>query len=353
MYARDEHLGKKLKCPDCGALTLATPRDEKPQQSVLVPDGEEYQVDETATAPPRPASMAQILEAESAERLNLSQIPAVTAAMAARQKEVYVPPPPRPKRPRNPLFTGAWRMIATQEIIARWIALSILAGFVIELLSEALLSPMQGMVEALKIVFAAVGVVLGGIWLFMAGPLLVAIVGESGDGNDELHQPPSMLAFDCLGELFSVVMAGTIAGVLALGAGELAARAGLPVPARIATGVSVVVLVFPFGLLSTLLEGSPIGVISPRLLTSVGKLFGPWLLFYLESFLLAAIVGGVAWLLGSQNTSGSSRELPPAIVWGLPPLVLAALLIDMRLLGRLAWWISDSILGEDDDQKEK
>jgi hypothetical protein len=74
-------------------------------------------------------------------------------------------------------------------------------------------------------------------------------------------------------------------------------------------------------------------------------------LFYLESFLLAAIVGCIAWLLSSQNASGSSRELPPAIVWGVPPLVLAALLIDMRLLGRLAWWISESILDEDDRSK--
>jgi hypothetical protein len=354
MYARDEHLGKKLKCPDCGALTMATPRAEKgPPQSVLVPAGEEYQLDETAPPPPQPASGAQFIQATDAEQISLPQIPAVTAAMAARKQETFAPPPPRPKRPKNPLVTGVWRMLATQEVVARWIALSLMLGFVTQMLSEALLSPMQLMAEAIKIVFAAVGMALAGIWLSMIGPLLVVIVGESADGSDELYQPPQWLAFDWFGEFFSVVMSGTIAGVLAFGAGELAARAELPTPARIAIGAAVVVLIFPFGLLSTMLEGSPIGVISPQLISSFGRMVGPWLLFYLESFALAAVVGGVAWIAASSNTSTSSRELPAAIVWGLPPLLVAALIIDMRLLGRLAWWISDAMpAGDEEDNSD-
>jgi DNA-directed RNA polymerase subunit M/transcription elongation factor TFIIS len=351
MYARDEHLGKKLKCPDCGALTTATPRREEATKSVLVPDGEEYQIDELAEPPSRPVSMVQILEAQDQERNAMLQIPAVTAAMAAREKEVFVAPAPRPKRPRNPLVVGVWRMLATQEVIARWVALSLLLGFVTQMLSEALLSPIQGMAEAVKIVFAAVGVALAGIWLSMIGPLLVAIVGESAEGSDELYQAPQWLAFDWFGEFFSVVMSGAVAGVLALGAGELAARAELPVPARIAIGAAVVVFIFPFGLLSTMLEASPIGVISPKLLTTFGRMAGPWLLFYLESFFLAAIVGGIAWLMTSSNTSVSSRELPTAIVWGLPPVMVAAILIQMRLLGRLAWWISDGMPDEEDERK--
>jgi hypothetical protein len=269
--------------------------------------------------------------------------------MAARKQEVHVPPAPRPKRPTNPLVTGVWRMLATQEVIARWIALSLMLGFVTQMLSEALLTPIQGMAEGIKIVFAAVGMALAGIWLSMIGPLLVVIVGESAEGNDELYQPPQWLAFDWFGELFSVVMSGTIAGVLALGAGELAARAELPAPARIAIGAAVVVLVFPLGLLSTLLEGSPLGVISPQLFSSLGRMAGPWLLFYLESFLLAAIVGGAAWFAASANPSASSRELTPAMIWGIPPLLLAAVLIDMRLLGRLAWWISDAMPADDQE----
>ena len=99
-----------------------------------------------------------------------------------------------------------------------------------------------------------------------------------------------------------------------------------------------------------MLEASPIGVVSPKLLTTFGRMAGPWLLFYLQSFLLAAIVGGIACLMTSSNTSVSSRELSTAIVWGLPPLLVAAILIQMRLLGRLAWWISDAM---PDDEVER
>ena len=112
---------------------------------------------------------------------------------------VVEPPKQRPQRPRNPLLTGVWRMIFTQEVIARWIALALLLGVTGQLLSESLLSPMQGMAEAIKIVFAALGVAAAGVWMAMAGPLFVAIVGESSAGNDELYEPPKFLAFDWFG----------------------------------------------------------------------------------------------------------------------------------------------------------
>jgi DNA-directed RNA polymerase subunit M/transcription elongation factor TFIIS len=349
MYATDRQVGTKLKCPDCGALTVAKARAaKKPAVTVLVADGEEYQLDD---APQAPVALAPaLLSAREQQIREAAQIPAVVAAMAAQKKAVYVPPPERPKRPNNPLVKGVWPMIFTQEVIARWIALALLLGFVGQLLSESLLSPMQGMAEAIKIVFAAIGMALAGVWAAMAGPFFVGIVGESADGNDELYQPPSFLAFDWFVELFTFAMALGVAALAATGAwrlfGIIPAATSIPTVVRTTAAGAVFVLLFPPMLLSALLEGTPLGVISPKLLSTLGKCAGPWLLFYLQTFLLAAIVGGAAWALAPTT----SRQPPSSFVWGMPPVVIAALIIDMRLLGRLAWWISDAMPADEDPE---
>jgi hypothetical protein len=182
----------------------------------------------------------------------------------------------------------------------------------------------------------------------MAGPLLVAIVGESSAGNDELYEPPKFLAFDWFGELFTAAMAIGIAALAATGAWKLMeivpAAAAAPSALQAAVAGAVFVLIFPVTMLSALLEGSPLGVVSPRLLGTLGRCPGPWLLFYVQTFMLAAVVGVAAWLLAPPQGG-----VPPAsFTWGLPPVVIAALLIDMRLLGRLAWWISDAMPDEDE-----
>jgi hypothetical protein len=348
MYATDAQLGKKLKCPDCGALTVAHKRaPTKPTGPALVPEGEEYQLDETAPPPERPAVDMLLLNVEPTDGENLSQIPAVTAARAARAHEVIAPPAPRPTLPKFPLLSGVWRLLATQEIIARWIMLSLMLGFVGQLMGEAVLTPIQGQAEAIKIIFAAVGAVAGGVWLSMMAPLLVTIVGESADGSDQLYQPPQWLAFDWFAEFFSVMMAASIAGLAGMGAWQLAALASAPDFVQWVAPAVAVALVFPFALLSTMLEGTPVAVLSPRLFGSFGRCLGSWLLFYIQTFALLAFVGLVAWSL-VRSSPASSGEPSPALIWGSPFVMVAALIIDMRLLGRLAWTIQSSYHDDED-----
>lgn len=348
MYATERQIGTKLKCPDCGALTLAKARtDKKPPKSVLVPEGEEYQLDDV---PEPPVTLAPVALSPMEQQFReASQIPAVVAAMAAERQRVVEPPKQRPQRPRNPLMTGVLRMIFTQEIIARWIALALLLGVTGQLLAESLLSPMQGMAEAIKIIFSALGVAAAGVWMAMAGPLFVAVVGESSAGNDELYEPPKFLAFDWFGELFTAAMAIGMAALVATGVWRLtglaADDAAIPTSVRAAIAGATFVLIFPVTMLSALLEGSPLGVISPKLLATLGRCPGPWLLFYAEAFILAAFVGVAAWLLLPQQPGPP----PPSFTWGLPPVLLGALLVAMRLLGRLAWWISDAMPEEDEE----
>ena len=247
--------------------------------------------------------------------------------------------------PRRPLLTGVWRMLATQEVIARWILLSIVFGFAVQLLSEALLTPIQGQAEAIKLILTVFGGVAAGAWLAMAGPLVAAIICESASGEDELRQLPKIIAFDWFGELFSVAVPAVAAGLCGLGTWHLARIASLA-PAISAGLVAAVVLgVLPVMLLSALLEGSPLDVISPRLLRSFRYSAGPWLLFYVQTFVLAALAGLAIWFLAEQlGTFGGQSTV---MAWAVAPLAIAALLLYARLLGRLGWILTERMPATD------
>jgi len=239
-------------------------------------------------------------------------------------------------------------MLVTEEVLSRWILLSIVLGFAGQFLGEALLTPIQGQAEAIKLIFTVIGGLLAVAWLAMVAPLAVAIVGESADGQDKLHQPPRLLAFDWFNELFSVAMAGSVAGLCGLGAWKLTRVAQLGPVTSAAVAAMVVLTVLPVTLLSTLLEGTPFGILSMRLVASFGRCAGAWLLFYLQTFTLAALVGGAAWM-ALQALRPQAGDVT-TLVWLLGPLAIAALFIKMRLLGRLAWWISQRIPGIEEDE---
>jgi hypothetical protein len=108
-----------------------------------------------------------------------------------------------------------------------------------------------------------------------------------------------------------------------------------------------VVILFPFALLSTLLEGSPFAVVSFHLARSFGRGAGVWLLFYAQTLVIAGLVGAVAWTVWHSLNLRPGDEA--TLFWLLGPLAIAALFIDMRLLGRLAWWITERIPNNDDE----
>jgi DNA-directed RNA polymerase subunit RPC12/RpoP len=345
MYARDEHLGKKLRCPDCGGLTLARPREiPTAPPSLLAPGGEEYQLEEAPLLPRLASVSVAVAEAQAHEAARVTG-----EEMAGGRRRAADEPIRRPKLPRNPLLQGVGPMLRTQEIVARWVLLSLVAGLAGQCVTDALMGPSGGLAGFVGIALTIATFLLGGLWLTMAGPLVLAIIGESAEGNDRLNDPPAWTSFDWFAETFSVFTAISVAGVLGLGAWKLAELGELPTEARAAITGVVVALALPIGLLSVLLEGSPVGVISPRLLSTLPRCAGPWLLFYVETMLLAAAVGGLAWLLAANRASGAALV---SLVWGLPPVATAALLAWARLMGRLAWWISEKTAEEESGKVE-
>lgn len=236
--------------------------------------------------------------------------------------------------PRVPLLQGVWRMLLTGEVIGRWMALSVLLTVAAWFLSWVF-SAMSANVFLAIPMFAG-GCMCFGFWLISALPVGLAIVTESSEGNDRLYDPPNWMSFG-FAEAFSVTVATAVSAV----------PAGLtfkiptiwPMEAHVALAAAVWLACFPVVLLSSLEEGSPFAVFSPRLASSVFRCSGPWLLFYIESLLLAAAVGGVGMLVLSG---------PPAVRLVLPWLAVGWMLFYMRLLGRLGWWLAETMPGVED-----
>jgi DNA-directed RNA polymerase subunit M/transcription elongation factor TFIIS len=339
MYATERQVGDIVTCPDCGKKhKVPAPPRPKPVPSVLASDAETPRLDPAAAPPERPPVIIPPRRKLDYEEQQEAEYARAVEESRRTGKPMKIDSRGRPIMPRWPLVTGVWRMLLTEEIISRWILLSLVLGFAGQFLGEALLTPLQGMAEAIKLIFTVIGGVLAAAWLAMAAPLVVAIVGESSDGEDKLHQAPRLLAFDWFGELFSVVTAASLAGLCGLGTWHLARLVQLEPVLSAALVVMVVLIVLPVALLSTLLEGTPLGVLSPRLASSLGRCAGYWLLFYLQSFFLAAVVGGAGWII--WHALGARPGDETTLLWLLSPIAVAAVLIDMRLLGRLAWWLS-------------
>ena len=63
LHATDAQIGSLIRCHDCGAQTVApTPAPDRSTASVLVPDGEEYQLDESSDPGPRPAPRTAVFD---------------------------------------------------------------------------------------------------------------------------------------------------------------------------------------------------------------------------------------------------------------------------------------------------
>ena len=347
MYATDAEVGKLVKCPDCGHRNLAKQREAKrPTPQVMVPDGDEYQLDE-ASAPISTYVYTPVEEREKQFRA------AARARLGVREPEVETEPefqhetprgkgkapgkipesrrsvaPADPRRPAVPVVQGVLRMMFTAEVMLRWMGLSAVLTVMLFLIWNVV-NAVGNAAVAFMPLFAG-GCMLAGAWVMSAAPLLLAVTTQSTDGADELHDPPSWMAFD-IAEAAFVVMAVMISALPAW----LAAKAAtaLPLEQQLAIGAAVWLAIFPFVILSALEQGSAFAIFSPRVAASLLRCFVPWFVFYVASLLLVAGAGALAWAM--LNNQSFLAKLP------IPWLAVALILVYMRMIGRLGWWIAD------------
>ncbi len=324
MHAQLKQVGTKLTCPDCGGKTVVLPPPkEKPRPDVLVPDGEEYQLDKTHIPPTRPVIVSQAARnRQYREESGEEQL----------RQEYYE----RPQLPGNPLLEGVFRMLVRSPLPECIFVFAFALALEVWFIANAMAN-VSGLAMAIVLMSYAVTAVFGLLSFGAASAFWVGVLTESSEGNDKLYNPPGPVFLDWVGNFFYVAFAFCLAvapGCLAwrfipqlpFGVGPLLADLGC-------------VLLFPIFLLSQLENGSALEFFSPKLVRSLIKRPGPWLLFYVESTLLIAGCGAA--VVGLQVLSG----------W----LIIASVLLlsgtsflYFRLLGRLAWWLAETITDDDD-----
>jgi DNA-directed RNA polymerase subunit M/transcription elongation factor TFIIS len=325
MYATEKQVGQTIDCPDCGRKAkVPAPAVPKPVKSVLAAEAQTPKLDPAFAPfelpPAVPAETLQRIEAE------LDATPYGQALVESRRtgKPLTVDRRGRPILPRWPLLTGVLPFMISRGVPVRWLGLSLGLGFSVATLLSGLALAMSGGMGALAgMCIFVVGCVATMFCSSLTASSLLAIIGESSDGNKEIQSWPSV--FDSFGDLLLFAVAGMVSAFPGWLVGHFAVAQIEYKVLAIATGM---LLVFPVILLSQLDIGSMWAVVSPKVLRSMARFPFSWLMFYIESALITAGCLAAAY-------SGS--------LWVLVPVAVAGLILYARLLGRLGWRLAEAI----------
>ncbi len=329
MHAQAKQVGKRLMCPDCGGKTLVEkpPPEKKEAPSVLVPDGDEYQLDETAAPTPRPLPVS----------------PAVLDAQkhAQHREGLHQEYGGRPKMPRFPTLTGVAPLLLRSPVTTWWVGLScaLSAIGVLGGASGGAATGGGGFDAIMGVCFLAMACIFGILWFAGSSALWCAVLTESSEGSDRLYHPPSGAPYEWFGPALYIALSSTASLIpgWALGTFLLFFQPDISMaisPPAIGMPLGMFFF-FPIALLSAMERSSPLEIVSLPILRSLLRRPGHWLLFYLETALLFGL-----FLLSVGALQG--------FLFAVLPLGMAVSLIYFRLLGRLAWWLAESLpLSED------
>jgi len=164
------------------------------------------------------------------------------------------------------------------------------------------------------------------LWIVLASGYLLAVVRDTANGHDAVANWPDVVFLDWMGDslfVFSSLAISVVPGMAMRHALDAADRESwLCVP------VSMLAM-FPILLASMLETNSPWKPISLPVLGSLLRAWWAWGLFYVESTAVLATAVRAANALG--GVAGLAGLLAGA------PVVVAALMIYGRLLGRVIW----------------
>jgi hypothetical protein len=318
MYARPKQVGSQLKCPDCGALTsVKAPPAPVEKKSVLVPEGEEYQLDPAAAG--QPAPLPAYVE-------RVQQAAHVAVELQARQRAAELPP-----MPALPTLQGVWPMLVREPVTTWWVGISVSGMGLAWLVIDSIPAPGASGLALIYSLFCRILATLAFVlWSGPTAAIWTAILAESSEGHRKLHVSPSPWFFNCLAETSYIGVALALSWIPGF-----ALITFFPVEIWATMGGISALFVFPVLLLATLQEGSPLAVHSPRIWGSLLRRPFHWLVFYLESGVLAAATALTSAALVIQMESWA--------IYAAVPLVLAGLFVYFRILGRFAWWLAESL----------
>ncbi len=393
LSARARHVGRKAKCPDCGALTKVPPPPRqhslaRPKKTPQAMHGQQYGLWGVDDAPDPAELLAKqpkffpvyCRNCDTLMHARLEQVGNGIACPDCGAKTV-VEEPPEPKQKKSPLvpdgkeyqldakhipptrpeaqFAPPEPSVETSKTEAirqervdrpRIPRFPTLQGVAPMLFRHPVLSwwfglSLAGCCELGLLAFGLGGHVLLlvlivppllfiGIGAFSAaGAFWLSVLTESSEGNDRVHHPPGPVFLDWIGNMLYLITSGMLAFAPWWILGQVLWEELAPQYLGLMQ-VSGWMFTFPLLLLSCLENGSPMELYSLRIFGSVAKLPGHWLLLVLQSVVLAAAcLLAVAGLL----------TLDPRLAFVAVPVCVAASLLYFRILGRFAWWLAESL----------
>jgi DNA-directed RNA polymerase subunit RPC12/RpoP len=296
--------GKHQVCPDCGqTVTVPSPRPKRPKPNPVKEVKGQYKT--------QPTEVDQE-EASAPYRTPIWFSTRFKQMLDEKGRMLPEPPPPR-----WPLVSGVFTFPWSRGAVGKWLFLSF------------------GPILAASIVpfgfFFLLAICLTIIWMGILFVNLLAILGDTAAGSDNIENWPNAAAFiDWFSNVFFIFNSLFVSSVAAGGVRWLLDQVQLP-GRWVSLGVPL--LLFPFLLLSMLEVNSPWVPFSKPVWRSLADHRRAWIGFYLESILLVAVTGGLVGAIWIADN----------IIIAIPLLSLtlvAMLMIYFRLLGRLAWCCS-------------
>lgn len=319
----ESDLGQPIECPDCGAVSIARATAKTQGRPFEMPSTDDVHLD----AEPEP-----VIE----DHREITERVMARAAEDAERRagdQPFVPP--------SPLVNGVWRFPFYLKVIPIWIGIAAGTAVVLALFAAINSLTVTTSYESIIAVFVAAiagisGFSLAGIFL----PTLMSIVEFSAEGIDDVPYWPTHDLFD---RVRAVMFAAVCVAVASL-PGMLVTLSLRRFGVSPQWGLSTTLLLLPIVILSMLDHGSLFVPLSRRVLASLSQFSSAWSLFYAESIVIAlaiVLAGLAAWRFSMTSA------MTVWVVGGAWYSVFYA-----RLLGRLAWVISDTTLPEDEADEE-
>ena len=313
LHATEDQVGKEIVCPDCDrpVVVPAAPPKPKPKPNLRVASGKDYLVGKAATVP---------------EFKSLFVPPRWHTRLDGSGSEEARP---LPLPPRWPMITGVFGFPFSRSARNTWLALSAGAALFLYVLVGG--SSVGSGVVTLYCTMASIAFAcVIGLILAVAGSVrLLAVLGDTACGLDEVENWPEPPYFDWMGESFFVINAGLFSAMPWFVLTRL-------FDFRPTTDVLLLVegstLLFPIVLLAMLEANSPVSPVSSIVAVSLIRAWAAWVMFYAESAVLAVVACGFA--------SAAVVWIPWLGLFLAAILLTAAIMIYFRLLGRLAWCIA-------------
>jgi DNA-directed RNA polymerase subunit M/transcription elongation factor TFIIS len=341
MYATEKQVGETIVCPDCGQKHIVPP-PAKPvaKRSVLARDAETPKLDPNADPGARPAFVPATTRGMTFEEEADAAYARAKDESVRTGKAIRLDTRGRPVMPRWPLLTGILSFPFYSGCPGRWLALTIGLVLSLGLLLGGVFAWMswkgQGDASGALVAMAGLAQTLIGaisfiIWLAAASNIFIAIVSQSAVGNDRIAEWPSLNFISSMGEMLPVSVAVIFTGAPGWMLAQLVAQEPWHMPLFV--GVTIL-LGFPPVHLSQLAGGATWELIELRVLSAMVRCPLSMLVVYIESALLAAIcvAAGIA--------VAPFHDMMPL---ALAPLYVFCLMLYARILGRLAWRLSEKM----------